>query len=62
MKMNDIMMVTYGVCGVAAAIAPHELLNFKLSSMALILIYSTHIFWTAVAGKHAPDNSVADAK
>ena len=61
MKMNDIMMVIYGVCGVAAAIAPSAVINFKLSSMALILIYSAHMFWTAVAGKHAQDNSVMQA-
>lgn len=61
MKMNDIMMVIYGVCGVAAAIVPQAVINFKISSMALILIYSAHMLWTAIAGKQAQDNSVTQA-
>ena len=47
MKMTVAMMVTYGVGGVAAALAPRPPLDTRLAVIALLLLYSVHVFWIA---------------
>jgi hypothetical protein len=53
MKMVDLMIAIYGVCGVVAIVAPHGLLDWRLSSAVLLLMYPAHICWTAVIGKRS---------
>ena len=51
MKMTVAMMVIYGGGGIAAALAPRPSLDTRLSLIALLLLYSVHIFWIVLARK-----------
>ena len=57
MKMTVAMMVTYGVGGVAAALAPRPPLDTRLAVIALLLLYSVHVFWIALARKRECSSS-----
>jgi len=51
MNMRALMIVIYGLGGVAVIFAPHGLLHSRPALIALLALYLAHICWRLVTGK-----------